>query len=193
MIQISPEHTADIVKALKSGQVVALPTETVFGIAICLNSAKALEKLIYLKRRDLSSGKIFTLVPSSKEDIKDYATLNKLAREYVGRYVPGEITLILHKNPEFDHPYFNHFTTVGIRIPASPLFDKILKETGPLLLTSANPRGDQPAISSDEVAKTMPKIDLIVEGRTREGKLPSTIVDLTGKTPKILRQGDLKI
>lgn len=193
MIQVSPEHTSDIVKALKGGQVVALPTETVFGIAISLNSAKALEKLIYLKRRDLSSGKVFTLVPASKEDIKDYAVLDKRTREYIGKYIPGEITLILNKNPEFSHPYFNHFTTVGIRIPASPLFDKILKETGPLLLTSANPRGDQPAISSDEVAKTMPKVDLIVEGRTREGKKPSTIVDLTGKTPKVLRQGDLKV
>ena len=101
--------------------------------------------------------------------------------------------LILPKNPEFDHLYFNHFTTVGIRIPASPHFEKLLKDTGPLLLTSANPRGDQPAISSDEVARTLPKVDLIVEGRTREGKLPSTVVDLTKKSPLVVRQGDLKL
>ena len=193
MIQTAPEHTSQIAKALKEGQVVALPTETVYGLAIALNSAKALEKLIFLKRRDLQSGKIFTLVPESRSDISKYATLNKLSREYIAKHVPGEITLILHKNPDFSHPYFNHFTTVGIRIPASPLFENLLPETGPLLLTSANPRGDQPAISSDEVATTMPKVDLIVEGRTREGKLPSTIVDLTGKTPKIIRQGDLKV
>lgn len=193
MIQATPEHTSQITKALKEGQVVALPTETVYGLAISLNSATALEKLIFLKRRDLQSGKIFTLVPESRSDIAKYATLNKLAREYIAKYIPGEITLILHKNPEFNHPYFNHFTTIGIRIPASPLFETILPETGPLLLTSANPRGDQPAISSDEVVKTMPKVDLIVEGRTQEGKLPSTIVDLTSKKPKILRQGGLKV
>ena len=193
MIQTTPEHTSEIIKALKEGQVVALPTETVFGLAISLNSAKALEKLIFLKRRDLQSGKVFTLVPRSREDIAAYAILNKTAREYIGKYIPGEITLILNKNPDFSHPYFNHFTTVGIRIPASPLFDKLLPETGPLLLTSANPRGDAPAIDSSEVAKVLPKVDLIVEGRTREGKLPSTIVDLTHKTPKILRQGDLKV
>ncbi|MBR3319945.1 threonylcarbamoyl-AMP synthase [Candidatus Saccharibacteria bacterium] len=193
MIQTSPEHTGKIVKALKEGGVVALPTETVYGLAIALNSASALEKLIYLKRRDLQSGKIFTLVPESRTDISKYAKVSKSSREYIAKYIPGEITLILPKNPDFDHPYFNHFTTVGIRIPASPLFDKILSETGPLLLTSANPRGNQPAISSDEVARTMPKVDLLVEGRTREGKLPSTIVDLTSKTPKIIRQGDLKV
>ena len=191
MKQISPEQTKELIKSLKKGEVVALPTETVFGLAIALNSAKALEKLIYLKRRDLNSGKVFTLVPESRDDISNYAVLNKLSREYIAKYIPGEITLILNKNPEFNHPYFNHFTTVGIRIPASPLFDKILKETGPLLLTSANPRGDQPAITSDEVMKNLPKVDLVVEGRTIEGKLPSTVVDLTGKTAKILRQGDL--
>ena len=193
MLQVSPEQTSEIIKALKSGQVVALPTETVFGLAICLNSVKALEKLIYLKRRDLNSGKVFTLVPTSRDEVADYAVLNKLAREYLAKYVPGEITLILNKNPDFSHPYFNHFTTVGIRIPASPLFDKILKETGPLLLTSANPRGDQPAITSDEVKRALPKVDLVVEGRTVEGKLPSTVVDLTTKDPKILRQGDLNV
>ncbi len=193
MIQTSAEHTSEIIKSLKSGQVVALPTETVYGLAIAFNSASALEKLIYLKRRDLNSGKIFTLVPESKTDIQKYATVDKLAREYIAKYIPGEITLILNKNPEFSHPYFDHFTTVGIRIPASPLFSAILLETGPLLLTSANPRGNQPAISSDEVANTLPKVDLIVKGRTLEGKLPSTVVDLTGKTPVIIRQGDLNV
>jgi len=193
MIQISPERTSEIVKSLKNGQVVALPTETVFGLAIALNSAKALEKLIFLKRRDLNSGKIFTLVPESREMISEYASLNKLANEYIAKYVPGELTLILNKNPEFSHPYFDHFTTVGIRIPASPLFAKILPETGPLLLTSANPRGGEPAIDSSEVARLLPKVDLIVEGRTREGKLPSTVLDLTGKKPVVIRQGDLEV
>ena len=193
MIQISPEHTSDIIKSLKDGKVVALPTETVYGLAISLNSAKALEKLIFLKRRDLNSGKVFTLVPEAREKIATYATLNKTAREYIKKYIPGELTLILTKNPEFDHPYFNHFSTVGIRIPASPLFATILPETGPLLLTSANPRGDQPAIDSSEVARTLPKVDVIVEGRTIEGKLPSTVIDLTKKTPIIIRQGDLRV
>lgn len=193
MIQTSAEHTSEIIKSLKSGQVVALPTETVYGLAIAFNSATALEKLIYLKRRDLNSGKVFTLVPESKSDIQKYAIINKLAREYIAKYVPGEITLILNKNPDFSHPYFDHFTTVGIRIPASPLFSTILPETGPLLLTSANLRGSQPAISSDEVAKTLPKVDLVVKGRTIEGKLPSTVVDLTGKTPLVVRQGDLNV
>lgn len=192
MIKVSKDSVSQIVKALKSGQVVALPTETVFGLGISLNSPSALEKLIYLKRRDLKSGKVFTLVPESLAAISKYAIITKQAREFL-KYIPGEITLILPKNPEFSHPYFDHFDTVGIRIPKTPLFSRILPETGALLLTSANPRGDTPATDSATVEETLPKVDLIVEGKTPNGKLPTTIVDLYGKRPKIVRQGDLEI
>ncbi len=192
MIEVPREATTTIVKSFQEGKVIALPTETVFGLAISLHSATALEKLIYLKRRDLKSGKVFTLVPENKEAIAKYATLTRSAHDFL-KYIPGEITLILNKNPEFSHPYFNHFSTIGIRIPKSPLFSSLLPLTGPLLLTSANPRGDQPATSSETVKETLPKVDLLITGKTPEGRLPSTIVDLTGKRPVIVRQGSLAI
>jgi len=193
MIEIRASETSQIIKGIQGGQVVALPTETVFGLAAGLNSASALEKLIYLKRRDLKSGKVFTLVPEAKEAISKYAIITKMAREYVTKYLPGEITLILPKNPEFSHPYFDHFDTVGIRIPKSSLFSTILPETGPLFLTSANPRGDTPAVSSETVKETLPKVDILVAGETPKGELPSTVLDLTGKKPIIVRQGKLEI
>lgn len=193
MLTVSQDNTSQIVKSLTSGQVVALPTETVFGLAICLNSASALEKLIYLKRRDLKSGKVFTLVPKDKADFATYAYLSKTARSLLAKYVPGELTMILPKNPEFSHPYFDHFSTVGLRLPKSTLFSKILPETGALLLTSANPRGDTPATDSETIKETLPKVDLLVEGKTPPGRLPSTIVDLTRKKPLILRQGSLHL
>lgn len=193
MLEVPRESTTQILKTLSSGGVVALPTETVFGLAISLNSPTALEKLIYLKRRDLKSGKVFTLVPESREDIEKYAVVTKLARSFISRYIPGEITLILHKNPEFSHPYFNHFSTIGVRIPKSSLFSTLLPASGPLLLTSANPRGDSPATDSETIKETLPKVDLLVTGKTPAGRLPSTIVDLTGKKPVIVRQGSLEI
>ncbi|MBQ3261370.1 threonylcarbamoyl-AMP synthase [Candidatus Saccharibacteria bacterium] len=193
MIQIPKDSVSQISKCLIEGQVVALPTETVFGLAAALNSTKALEKLIYLKRRDLTSGKVFTLVPESVAAIKQYASLNKLAKSFIAKYIPGPITLILPKNPEFSHPYFDHFSTVGIRIPKSPLFASLLPETGPLFLTSANPRGDAPALSSSAVISTLPKVDAVVTATLSSSALPSTIVDLTGKSPLVLRQGSLKI
>ena len=193
MIEVKASETSQIIKGLSGGQVVALPTETVYGLAAGLNSATALEKLIYLKRRDLKSGKVFTLVPESREVIMKYAVVTKMAREYVKKYIPGEITLILPKNPEFSHPYFDHFDTVGIRIPKTPLFSTILPEVGALFLTSANPRGDEPAVKSETVKETLPKVDILVVGATPKGELPTTVLDLTGKKPVIVRQGKLEI
>ncbi len=192
MIQISPDNTTQIIKSLKSGLVVALPTETVYGLAISLNSATALEKLIYLKRRDINSGKIFTLVPDSVDSIINFATPTKISTPLIKKHIPGEITLILPKNPEFSHPYFNHFETIGIRIPKHPLFQTILRETGPLLLTSANPRGGTPAATSEDVSKNLPKVDVVVTGKAGN-HAPSTIVDCTKETPTILRQGEIRL
>ena len=192
MNQTTPDNYSTIIKTLKEGKVVALPTETVYGLAIVLNSASGLEKLIYLKRRDLKSGKVFTLVPESREEIEKYAFVGKRAHDLIIKHVPGELTLIMNKNPEFSHPYFNNFNTIGIRLPKHPLFSHILSKTGPLLLTSANERGKTPALSSNEVKKTLPKVDLIVEGKAG-GNPPSTILDLTKEKPKIIRQGKLII
>ena len=192
MIQITPDNIQKISKSLLAGEVVALPTETVFGLAVSLNSAAALEKLIFLKRREINSGKIFTLVPESLAAIKNYAKLNKFTSDLIKKHFPGELTLILPKNPNFSHPYFNHFTSVGIRIPNHPLFAQLLPETGPLLLTSANQRGATPALTSDEVVKNLKKVDVVVVGSAGNNP-PSTILDCTSKTPEILRKGNLAV
>lgn len=151
--------------------ILRVPTETVEGYAVPLSSETGIRDLMRLKDRDFNSGKIFTLVPESKEKIKDYALVSPLAKELIDRYFPGELTLILPKNPNFHHFYYDHYETIGLRIPDHPDFLKILEKTGPLILTSANPRGGVP--------------------KSLTGHLPSTILDLTGKTPKILRQGNL--
>jgi len=192
MLHLSPDHTTKILDSLRSGLVVALPTETVYGLAISLDSPKALEKLIYLKHRDLNSGKVFTLVPENLSAIEKYARLSKFSTTLIHKYLPGELTLILPKNPSFSHPYFDHFASVGIRLPNHPLFRTLLKDSGPLLLTSANPRGDTPALDSATVEKTMPKVDVLVDG-VSGNHTPSTIISCLSRPATLLRQGDLKV
>lgn len=153
--------------------VLVVPTETVEGYAVPLNSEEGIRELMALKSRDFDSGKVFTLVPESKEAAISYALLSPLARRLIDKYFPGELTLILPKNPNFKHFYYDHFDSIGLRIPNYEPFLKILAKTGPLLLTSANPRGGTP--------------------KSITGHKPSTILDLTGKKPKIIRQGDLKL
>ena len=192
MIELTQDNTEEIIISLNSDKVVALPTETVFGLAVSLNSKPALEKLIKIKNREINSGKIFTLVPESKESIKKYALIPETAKSLIETYFPGELTLILPKNPAFNHPYFDNFDSVGLRIPDFPLFGQILEKTGPLLLTSANPRGESPALTSNEIKTRLPEVDILVAGKSNNNP-PSTIVDLTTKIPKILRQGKIHL
>lgn len=162
-----------IIKSLLSGKIVTVPTETVEGYAVCLSSEPAIYDLMKLKNRDFDSGKIFTLVPESPQAIPKYAIIPPTAQPLIDQYIPGELTIILPKNPNFHHFYYDHFNTIGIRIPAHLLFGHILPHTGPLILTSANPRGGTP--------------------KSITGHLPSTIIDFTSDAPQILRQGNLKI
>ena len=168
------EKSSDYISKLLNEEIVEIPTETVWGYAVALKSEKAIRDLMKLKDRDFDSGKIFTLVPESKDAISKYALVPEKVQEFIDKYIPGELTLILPKNPDFHHFYYDHFDTIGIRIPDHPLFSKILKKTGALILTSANPRGGTP--------------------KSITGHLPSTILDFTNPThPQILREGNLKI
>lgn len=158
---------------MKCQNIMIVPTETVEGYAVRLNDKQAIRDLMRLKDRDFDSGKIFTLVPESPQAISKYAVVPSSAKPLIKKYIPGELTLILPKNPTFHHFYYDHFDTIGIRIPDYAPFQKILSQTGPLILTSANPKGGTP--------------------KSITGHQPSTIVDFTNKTPKIIRQGNLII
>ncbi|MBR3138968.1 Sua5/YciO/YrdC/YwlC family protein [Candidatus Saccharibacteria bacterium] len=167
-----PINFDSLLNDLAKGNIVTVPTETVEGYAVALSSEPGIKKLMKIKDRDYNSGKIFTLVPESKKAISKYAIITSIAQNLI-KHFPGELTLILPKNPDFKHFYYNHYETIGIRIPNHPLFPKIAKTIGPILLTSANPRGGTP--------------------KSITGHKPSTIIDLTKNKPKIIRQGNLKI
>ena len=163
-----------IIDDLLSDKIAAVPTETVEGYAVALSSEQGIRDLMKLKDRNFDSGKIFTLVPESKDAINKYALIPAQAKPLIDKYIPGELTLILPKNPEFKHFYYDHYNTIGIRIPNHPLFPEILEKVGPIILTSANPRGGTP--------------------KSITGHQPSTIIDFTDPAqPKLLRQGNLKI
>ncbi len=162
-----------LLKSLENGKVTTVPTETVEGYAVKLDNISAIQTLMCLKERDFNSGKIFTLVPKSPADISNYALIPDSAKPIIKKHIPGELTIILPKNPSFKHYYYNHFDTIGIRIPDYKPFQELLTKTGPLILTSANPKGGTP--------------------KSITGHKPSTIVDFTGDTPVVIRQGNLKI
>ena len=188
----SQKDIAAASNALKKGAILAVPTETVYGLAVHLDNEPAILKLLTLKDRPVDSGKILTLMVPSVRDIPRYARIDRRRMAIANRYFPGELTMVLEKNPDFEHVYFNNFGTIGIRIPANDYMLSLLRETGPLLVTSANPRGEAPCRSSREVQDRIKSIDGIIRGKSG-GSLPSTIIDWTLDEPRQIRAGGLLI
>lgn len=177
---------------LQRGGILGVPTETVYGLAVRMDSEKGIKKLLELKDRPIDGEKALTMMLADVDQIKDYAAVERRHMNFARHYFPGELTIILPKREGFENYYFDRRDTIGIRIPAHEYMLQLIRENGPLLVTSANPRGETPCYSAQELRQRMPKIDGIVRG-TCGGSLPSTVVDLCSNEPKSLRQGGLLI
>lgn len=181
-----------VVKFLKSGSVVAVPTETVYGLAIKFDNKTAIEKLIALKDRNYESNKVFTLMLPESANITEFAVVDSESMKLIQQNFPGELTIILPKNPEFSNEYFDNFQTIGIRIPKHEYMLNLLSKVGPLIVTSANKKGSKPALDSDVVMRELSEIEAVVQGEAGN-QPPSTVVDFTTKQPVILRQGRVEL
>ena len=184
-------HKAAI-DTLNRGGILGVPTETVYGLAVKADNDQAIRKLLTLKDRQVGSGKILTMMVADVDQMCQYVYMTKDHQRIARHYFPGELTVILPKHRGFKHSYFNNFDTIGIRIPSHRYMLDLLKKTGPLLVTSANPRGEAPCLNSDELAMRLPDIDAVVKG-VSGGNLPSTIIDFSTKEPVVRRQGGLLV
>lgn len=189
---ISQKDKKQAFDILTNGGILGVPTETVYGIASSLESRDGIEKLIKIKKRPITSDKCFTLMLPSVKDIPRFADISRQEANLSRRYFPGELTMIFNKNPDFKNYYFDNFNTIGIRIPAHKYMLELLEKTGPLLVTSANPRGETPCLNWSEFKTRMPKADAVIRGKSGNS-LPSTILDIRSSIPHIIRQGGLLI
>ena len=181
-----------VVKILENDGIVAVPTETIYGLAVRLDRPVAIQKLLHLKDREPGSGKVLSLMLPNVGQMSNYVELTQKSYNLALRYFPGELTMILPKRNDFKHSYFDNFTSVGIRIPNHEYMLELLDNAGALLVTSANLRGRTPCADSEAVRHTLPTIDAVVRGRAG-GNLPSTVLDMTVDDPLVLRQGGLLI
>lgn len=175
---------------VKSGEILAFPTETVFGLGIRYDREDAFGKLCALKGR--LPDKPFTVMVASAEDIGEFCVLTPQMKRLIDRFMPGEIT-VLFPVREGLYPWLslNH-PTVGIRISASEEVRKLIAAVGvPMLVTSANLSGSAPLLTAEEVREKFDqKIPGIVSGSCRS-LIPSTIVRIEGGTLQLIRQGGI--
>ena len=179
-------------KALNNHQVVAFPTETVFGLGVFYDDKEAYELLNKIKNR--REDKPYTMMLDDVNKINEYAFINDKYLPIINKYMPGSLTILVRARANVP-AYVTHDTgVIGIRIPSNKEALELLRFVKkPLLVPSANKADQKPALSADEVkAIFKDEIDIIIPGEISSGE-PSTIIDLTGDEIKLIRKGPIPL
>lgn len=178
------------IEILLSNNVLAFPTETVYGLGVVYDSKLAFDRLVSLKKR--SPDKPFTVMISSKEDVHKFAYIDEKIQRVIDEFFPGEITLLLKSKKCYSWVNLNS-DTIGIRMSASKDVCKLIGKVGkPLLVTSANISGFEAMNTAEDVYSTF-KDDLkgIVKSSNKSSSVPSTIVLLKDGEIKLIRKGSI--
>lgn len=188
---LSKNNIDEAVKILNNNEILAFPTETVFGLAIKAVSLENFNKLVEVKNR--KPNKPFTLMISNITQVKDLIEINDIAKIIISKFMPGPLTLILKAKKNI--PYYLDLGSgfIGIRIPKDDFILSLIDKVNfPLLVPSANPSDLKPAKNVDEVKKYFEgKIEAVVEGESTSN-IPSTIIKIDNEII-LIRQGELSL
>lgn len=173
---------------LKSGGLIAFPTDTVYGLAADPFNPAAIQRLYAAKERDLS--KAIAVLVGGVEQLHQVASgLSDAADRLAARFWPGALTLVISRRPELP-PELSAMPTIGVRMPDHGFALKLLRAAGPLATTSANRSGEENPLTADDVLHQLgSRIELVLDGGRCPGGVPSTVVDCTVPDGRILREG----
>lgn len=177
--------------ALDSGEVIGIPTETVYGLAVDALNESAIQQLYALKKRDAK--KPSQLLLPSADHAMDYALFPKAGIILAECFWPGPLTLVLPRKKGCTLPLSISAgkPTLGIRVPDHDLLRTLLDAyRNPLLASSANEAGEPPAVTSEELKAIFPtQLGYIIEAEPSEHRVASTVIDMTGNHMRFLREG----
>lgn len=180
--------TVDAVEALRNGDIVGIPTDTLYGLAADPFRQDALDAIFELKGR--TAEKPLAILVADLDQAMSLASLSDRALELAEKHWPGALTLVVPRLATAPD-WLGHRgkRTVGLRCPDHPVALELLRETGPLAVTSANVSGSEAVVDSDEARSLFgDAVAVYLEGSARGGQA-STIIDLTEPTPLTLREG----
>jgi tRNA threonylcarbamoyl adenosine modification protein (Sua5/YciO/YrdC/YwlC family) len=181
------------IDALQAGELVVLPTDTVYGIAADAFNPLAVARLLEAKGRgrDMPTP---VLIPSARtlDGLAD--TVPQSARDLADAFWPGALTLVLRHAATLAWDLGDTRGTVAVRVPLDRIALAVLEKTGPLAVSSANRSGMPPAVDAAEAARQLgTAVEVYLDGGPSGDAVPSTIVDLTGDIPTVLRMGALSL
>jgi L-threonylcarbamoyladenylate synthase len=180
---------ASAVSAAKGGQLVVLPTDTVYGLGADAFDSAAVAALLAAKGRGRDMP-VPVLVGSWHTIDGLVYTVPQGARELIRAFWPGALSLVVHQAPSLQWDLGDANGTVMLRMPLHPVAIDVLREVGPMAVSSANISGRPPAVTAQDAQHQLGDlVQVYLDGGQAAKQAASTIVDLTGATPKILRTG----
>ena len=181
----------EAVKKILDGEIIFIPTDTVYGIAANPYNDKAIKRIFSIKKRSLSNSLV--LLCSNYKMAKKYAIFNRIANNLIKNFWPGPLTLILKKtnHSKISKKWLSKDNTIGIRIPDHNVPKKIIDKCNfPIFCTSANISGQKSYKNIKDIIKKFrnKKVSIVDGGKTKIGS-DSTIIDVTENKINILRKG----
>ena len=184
---------AEAAASLRKGDLAVIPTDTVYGLAADAFSPPAVTALLTTKGRDrqMPPPVLVGTVRAATALVED---LSASGKDLIDEFWPGGLTLVLRANRNLIWDLGDTKGTVAVRMPLHEITLELLKETGPLAVSSANRSGAPPATTAaDAEAQLGEAVAVYLDGGPCSRDVPSTIVDLTGAVPKLLRAGVISI
>ncbi|HEY6275650.1 MAG TPA: L-threonylcarbamoyladenylate synthase [Streptosporangiaceae bacterium] len=175
--------------ALRQGDLAVMPTDTVYGVAADAFSPAAVAGLLAAKGRgrDMPPPVLVGSMRAATALIED---LNASGKDLIEEFWPGGLTLVVRASRSLVWDLGDTKGTVAVRMPLHELALDLLRETGPLAVSSANRAGAPPATTADGAQEQLGEaISVYLDGGPCPGEVPSTIVDITGGVPRLLRAG----
>jgi len=192
LVEINPEHPEPrkirrAVETLRGGEVLAYPTDTVYGLGCDLFDKKAVDKLYQIKSMPRSHQLSF--VCRDLAEVTTYAVVHDREYRILKQYLPGPYCFILHATREVPRIVQTPRKHVGIRIPNHAVAHALVEELGhPIISSTAARPGSEPHVDPKELDIDFPGLSMILDGGPG-GPLPTTVIDLTGDAPVIVREG----
>lgn len=194
LILAASSYFDEAVSVFKAGGVIAYPTETFYGLCVDPFNPEAVDKLFRLKGRPEKSP--ITVIISGPAMLKDVADeVPPAAVTLMDEFWPGPLTIIFKAASSVPPVLTAGTGTIGVRVSGSPVATRLSKRlSSPITATSANPSGKRPPEEASEVLKYFDgSIDILIDGGRLSGELPSTLIDMTGKEPRIVREGRIPV
>src|SRR6266540_750103 len=177
---------------LKTGGLVAFPTDTVYGVGTLAFDGKAVESIYAAKDRPVEKA-IPVLIGDVNDLEKVGINIPDGAHKLATRFWPGPLTILVPKRVDLPESV-SATSTVGVRVPDHEVARALLRAVGPMAVTSANISGRPNPVTAQEVFEQLAgRIALIIDGGKRPGGVPSTLVDCTMSELKVLREGPISL